>query len=325
MYSNFNYSTAIEVPEDYTGTVTYSSSNEDVATVDQDGLVSIIGLGTADITITTSETEIYAANKYVYTLELKDNPLHTNNFLLYDKLAAAGLIDEVETEKINTVLKYKEYNRFSATNDDLTEEELKNFRTWLATTLYTILGDDVNNNIKWMLNFYKEKMNDDTVQHLEEFNVSSAAISNITIAAQSNCACNTKATTVTNNISSCDSVSLYKKAVYNVMVETFSQLSFWEQFENEFLKEFKKYIDGIIKKNYKLYTSDYASDLYDCSCLTDSDSKQIRAISVLNSLSNALGYMIKDDNDENNITGHKNEISIAFNNWATGLYEKMQW
>lgn len=49
-------------------TVTYSSSDEDVATVDADGKVTVIALGTTTITASSEKTDEYAAGKAEYTL-----------------------------------------------------------------------------------------------------------------------------------------------------------------------------------------------------------------------------------------------------------------
>lgn len=49
-------------------TVIYSSSDEDVATVDADGVVTVIALGTTIITASSEKTDEYAAGKAEYTL-----------------------------------------------------------------------------------------------------------------------------------------------------------------------------------------------------------------------------------------------------------------
>ena len=43
-------------------------------------------------------------------------------------------------------------------------------------------------------------------------------------------------------------------------------------------------------------------------------------LKILQQLSNSLNYIINND-----ILGHKNYISTAFNNWAKYLYESMEW
>lgn len=52
--------------------VTYTSSDEKVATVDKDGLVTIVGAGTAKITATTAETPDYKQTSVSYTLTVAE-------------------------------------------------------------------------------------------------------------------------------------------------------------------------------------------------------------------------------------------------------------
>ena len=60
------------------GAVTYSSSNEDVATVDSDGIATIVGVGTATITATAEETENYKTGTASYTLTVGQALLRVN-------------------------------------------------------------------------------------------------------------------------------------------------------------------------------------------------------------------------------------------------------
>ena len=60
------------------GAVTYSSSNEDVATVDSDGIAAIVGVGTATITATAGETENYKTGTATYTLTVGKAHLRVN-------------------------------------------------------------------------------------------------------------------------------------------------------------------------------------------------------------------------------------------------------
>ncbi len=52
-------------------TVTYASSNTNVATVATDGTVTVVGIGTATITATSAATDVYAAGEASYTLTVK--------------------------------------------------------------------------------------------------------------------------------------------------------------------------------------------------------------------------------------------------------------
>ncbi len=57
------------------GSVTYTSSNKDVATVDENGKVTIKGAGTATITATAAETSSYKEASAKYTLTVTDHRL----------------------------------------------------------------------------------------------------------------------------------------------------------------------------------------------------------------------------------------------------------
>lgn len=52
----------------FDGTIVYASSNEDVATVDQNGVVTIVDAGTTTISATSEETENFRAGSASYTL-----------------------------------------------------------------------------------------------------------------------------------------------------------------------------------------------------------------------------------------------------------------
>ena len=102
------------------------------------------------------------------------------------------------------------------------------------------------------------------------------------------------------------------------MVDMFSNIDFWSRLGTEFIKEFKLYIDNIVKCNLVLYKSQYVSDFVDCGC--NSMDTQSEMMKILQQLSQSLQYIIDDD-----ITGHKNYILDAFTNWARYIYENMEW
>lgn len=58
---------------DHNLSISYSSSEPTVATVDENGLVSILAAGTTIITATSEETEEYEAGEASYTLEVKES------------------------------------------------------------------------------------------------------------------------------------------------------------------------------------------------------------------------------------------------------------
>ena len=84
----------------------------------------------------------------------------------------AEYVDENDTEKVNAIYKYIEYNSFTP-DKELTLEQIKMFRTWLATMLFNLLSKepDVEKNTIAMLNYYKNEMNDNVIDTLASFHV----------------------------------------------------------------------------------------------------------------------------------------------------------
>jgi len=261
----------------------------------------------------------------VYSAITKPNELMTLEGVPYEDYAefvTYNCIDIARTEAINSVAKYIEFNAFNPDSEGLTVEQVKMFRTWLATTLYGFLNNGTTEyETLEMLNYYKNEMTDDTIKHLSYFS-SSASSQILSTATATTCSCQktSSALLTLSGASVCDPIALYKKAIYEYMVKVFSDISFWTEREDEFLIEFKRYIDAIIKLDLPLTSSSYVNELYDCNCLTIPDSVQERMMAILKNLSTALGYMINDE-----VSGHKNFIGDTLYNWSAKLYEIMRW
>lgn len=304
--------------DDFNGQITYESSSPAVASADNDGHVTVLSEGRTVITAKSSGTVDYKDSQISYTVVAKANPVQGHTWLAYDILLAEDLIDIAETERINSTDKWEEYNKFSPSESDLTLDEVRLFRTWLADTLYTVLQHEADYKTLEMLNYYKKEMYDDTIKHLENFYVNPTSV--LSVPTQHTCACQANSATFDLSVTACDSIASYRKALYNTMVEVFSSISFWTEREKVLLEEIKKYIDYIIVRNLPLVTSKYQSVLYDCSCMGDANYAQEYAMTMMKNLSKAFGYMI-----EEKLTDHKNMIGEALNNWATYLYEHMRW
>lgn len=69
------------------GTLTYCSSNETVATVDNSGMITLLATGTTTITVTAAATTQYAQAEASYTLTVLDNSSHLD---LTDNADLAG-------------------------------------------------------------------------------------------------------------------------------------------------------------------------------------------------------------------------------------------
>ena len=250
----------------------------------------------------------------------------------------AEYVDENDTEKVNAIYKYIEYNSFTP-DKELTLEQIKMFRTWLATVLFNLLSKepDVEKNTIAMLNYYKNEMNDSVIDTLASFHVDMPQVGIYTAGVQgvtgidiissikkSSCSCTHSSIAAMlaqpSSVTVCDPIAIYRRALYSQMVDVFSDINFWMKREKELLLEIKRYIDAIIKLNLPLTASQYVSELYDCNCLTSTDSAQERLMSILKNLSTAFDYMANDK-----VTGNKNFIGDTLNQWAAKLYEIMRW
>lgn len=311
-------SVAASIYDDYDGKITYVSYDESVATIDENGFVITHNAGETYIEATGSGSKKYTDSSIDYLLTVTYNPLKKYDWLLYQTLIDLNLIDIETTEKINDLNKFIEFNKFSYTDSELTFDDVRVFRTWLAKTLYNVLSHEEDIDVLEMLNYYANEMNDCTIQHLNLFNIDSSTdvISNIN---KSTCGCQ-RSTVEQTSLSSCDPIAVYRKSVYEKMVSVFGDIDFWLQREDDLLKEIKKYIDFIIFKNLPLVQSEYVTNLHDCGCLSDTNIEQTELMQIMKNLSVSLGYLIN-----NEAYSHKNFIGETLNKWSSLLYEKMIW
>ena len=246
--------------------------------------------------------------------------------------------DQTTTIKIirNEQIKYDYLNRFTP-DDDITIEELKVFRQWLASILLEneplIQEWPSEDMLRIMLTYYKQNMVDTTINSLSfltpymEQRVIVAGTSQQTllglsgISRSAGCGCTTNNGLLNYNGSAniaCDPINIYRTALYNYMVETFSNLNYWTQ-QVEICIEMKKYIDGILKVGLPL-SSNKIDTFNDCTCSSVDTDMELRYRKMLENLSLSLTYIIDDQ-----ISGNKNFILTSFNDWATYLYENMYW
>lgn len=233
-----------------------------------------------------------------------------------------NIIDWQATYNANSIAKFIEFNKFSASDNPLDFNTVRRFRTWLAEELFSLLKDEIltPKDVLQMLKYYSDDMSDDVIKGL--YLVSDNNLITINNTNYSTCGCkSTENQNVLNPIiSMCDPIKEYRKSIYNIMVKTFSDIEFWEKRDPELLGEINEYLDYIIKKNLPLTQCEFAIDLYDCSCLSDKDYKQNRYIDILKNLMTSFEYIINK-----NVNQHKNFIGQSLNDWAVYLYEKMRW
>lgn len=230
----------------------------------------------------------------------------------------AEFIDEEATERANSVAKYVSFNNF-VPDTDISLDDLKLFRRWLASTLLEMDKDikSYDEKITQMLTYYQMDMYDDVVKQLSNFRI---VDNKIVFTNMSTCNCTPVIGAQLSTESICDPIAQYRQAIYEFMVQTFSNIDFWKDLDVEFLQEFKAYIEGIIGYNLPLYISDYVSEFADCSCVNVANTAQELLQRILKNLATSLQYMI-----DNQVDGHKNFIADSLREWSSKLYEKMQW
>ena len=227
-------------------------------------------------------------------------------------------VDISATQDANMVEKYLLANEFTP-DSNITIDELKLFRTKLADMLYKAIGYNLDNVTKEMLNYYKEEMLDNTIEHLSYF-ANETEHDLISTANTNTCGCQNN-TQIFNqqSILSCNPIYIYRKGVYEKMVSVFSDIDFWLKLDKVVLNEIKRYIDGIIECNLPLHTSQFSTTLHDCGCLTRNNVQEER-MQILKDLSSCFYFLATD-----NYINKKNHISLTLNKWSSLLYEKMRW
>ena len=243
-------------------------------------------------------------------------------------------VDEVTTVRLmqNERIKFNYLNEFTP-DDDITIDELKVFRTWLAQILLanTPLIEEWPDSKKLvnMLTYYVQGMKDTTTDNLNDFAVymttgilvSGVGVQNVMnmarIGLSAGCGCNSAQGVGNIGLTGgCDPLQMYRNAIYNYMVQTFSNINYWME-QVEICGEMRKYIRGILQAGLPL-GSKVIDPYADCGCNTFGS--QDRYVKMLEALIQALTYII-----EGQVAGNRNYITTAFSNWATYLYEYMYW
>ncbi len=233
-------------------------------------------------------------------------------------------IDETETDRINSIQEFIAKNKY-VTDSDITVDELKKFRTWLATQLLSFdqnsgdmqlinMFDEHTTN---MLTYYKNGMIDSVIDTL----IDMSKYDSISKSPQStccDCGCHESIPSFEENPNTCNPVSVYKRYMYNKMVLTFSEVDFWTKFPTEFILEFKKYIDNIIRLDFVINKKQMSA--LECGCSQSVIKTQSLYKSILTRLSESLSYIANSESDS-----HKLFIRDALYEWASELYEYMEW
>lgn len=229
-------------------------------------------------------------------------------------------IDQEGTDAANAWSQFETKNKYT-TSEDLTAEDVKGFREWVAKTLLSFdqnskgwqMEELFTSSQTWVLQYYAYNMFDEVVRKLMEF---ASPVTTVDVQMK-NCGCgNADLSGLYSTVSTCNSVEIYRKNMYSEMVKMFSEIEFWTRLDEDFLKEFKKYIDNILNMELPLSSSN-VNGFSDCTC---SSNNYTVGKDILKRLSEAFGYMISGE-----VSGHKNYIGDALYDWASQLYEKMMW
>lgn len=246
------------------------------------------------------------------------------------KQGIVEFIDIRETDRVNSTYEYIIRNNY-VPDQDITIDELKVFRTWLAQELLRMdmNEDTAQHNYIYLteenthvLNYYANNMYDSTIESLMSFSKYNKISYNHTSTIP--CGCINSDSNLNflelSDINICNPVEIYREYMYSAMVDMFVDINFWIQWPSGFLMTFQQYINNIIKVDlpFKTKSNIYTKVMADCSCI--SDTSQEKYIDILRRLSISLSYIINKD-----ITGHKNYITDAFTDWATNLYQEMYW
>lgn len=267
-------------------------------------------------------------NQSYIGLESGSIPISTYEGYYAELAEYAAYVDEQSTEDANSIDKYIYLNDY-ATDDDITIDELKRFRTWLAEQLLAADGlieqfckdfpaYDASM-VTSMLLYYANEMSDPATRGLSMFIGNVPAL--IDSPSKSHCGCSQIQPITVTVSSKCDPLEIYTQSIYHYMVDVFSNVGFWNEnmIKDTVVVDFKHYIDNIIKNDFPLYSTE--PQLFaDCSCLNVNADEQKRLQQILSRLSQSLEYII-----EGSVEFHRNFIYAALNDWARYLYETMRW
>lgn len=221
----------------------------------------------------------------------------------------------------------EQYNRIvDSTGEDLTP--VRQFRTYIAKYLHELnitTWKDVPAGMEdlaiaqkylMVLEYYMNHMYDETVKKLSLINADYQIPSVVT----PGCGCgnNNLSGLALESGSVCNALAIYRKYIYQQMVTMFSSIDFWQRVPGPTIELFLIWLQKIIDLNIPLGQAQYVSTLVDCSCV--GNTLQDSNVAILNRLKKAWTY-IKDGE----IDSHKNFIFKALNDWATNLYEVMEW
>lgn len=238
------------------------------------------------------------------------------NVLPYDDYRM--YIDAKETESINSVAHYLSENQFVA-DSDITIEEIKKFRTHVATLLYEfyVANPTDNEQLVRMLKYYKDNYIDEVVEGLyiiignnfERNRVSLEPMNKVYT-----CSCIQQGTLPQLSVQTCDTLGEYKLAMRDLMIKYYGSTDFWLD-KDYIIKEIIRYLENILRVDLPL-----TNQVVETPCSNLSFSMQSYYENQLRDLITTFEYILTGD-----FTGHKNFVSNTLSKWVNELYDNMQW
>lgn len=246
-------------------------------------------------------------------------------------------IDMTATEYANNITRWSGANKRIIDNNIILDD-LRAYRTRVAQWLLGVVIDedfDIDTaaeknavlleyagsdycKLKEMLNYYKNEMYNTTIGSLLTFTGPNTYTQNAPISYGCGCSASSLAIDTT-TITATNPIAIYRRNVYNYMVQVFSDVNFWKLFEEDgVLQNLKEYTQGVIDVNLPLTPAPAALEYADCSSLlTDTN---VQLTTILSNLVLAINYIQTDKDIE-----YRNFIYQSFFMWAAKLYEYMRW
>lgn len=236
---------------------------------------------------------------------------------------AQNYIDHTMTEEVNSIQEYVSANDYVA-DFDVDINKIRRFRSWLAEELLSFnTGMDgsylnkFNADQTHVLEYYRNGMYNDVVKYLSVFGGTEPTLG-VTTNGCGCCSTNNSGLYNTMIGGVCDAGKVYTDNMHKYMVMMFEDVNFWRQFNVDFLKLFKKYVDNIIKTGLSINNTPDLIRFADCNCSSQTTNNANEK--MLRNLSESLGFIINGE-----VNGHLNFITDSLYNWAEYLYDHMSW
>lgn len=261
-----------------------------------------------------------------------------NTHIIEDSAVWTNYIDWTATEYSNNIARWSDANKRIIDNN-ITLDDLRAYRTRVAQWLLGVaIDEDFDTDttaeknavlleyagsdyckLKEMLNYYKNEMYNTTIGSLLTFTGPVTYTQNTPINSGCGCSASPLSIDTATTITASNPIAIYRRNVYNYMIQVFSDVNFWKLFKDDgVLQNLKEYTQGVIDVNLPLTPAPATLEYADCSSLlTDTN---VQLTTILSNLVLAINYIQEDEDIE-----YRNFIYQSFFMWASKLYEYMRW